>query len=163
MGRSLIAVVISLCIAVSIVAAEFDVAGYDFEVVSSAGDFSVADKPSPKNRVLMVTEEWCPPCQTFKAIEVPRLKDAKWTFGDKTCHVEYVSYEEGSKYGVREIPAFILLSDEKPVSTVLGYMTAKQFTDWYYVAVKPKSVVAPVGSDVAVRGSFKFLFWEFSS
>lgn len=155
-SRKLILIAIWLLSSISW-AGEYDLVGEeDFSISGSNEDFSLATetKHKKRERVLMFKADWCGPCNLFVRNEIPKLKEVGWTVGDEYSHIQYLSDAEAGKYGVGGLPGFVYLIDEKPVGSVTGYMTAKQFTDWTQTVRAPKATArANTGNHWTFPGS----------
>lgn len=95
----------------------------------------------PVKRVMLFTDpKNCSPCRKFEKDEVPTLKKKDWTVGkDDDNLIQVIDLKEREnadvfkKYGVTQgIPTFILFEQEKEVRRYVGFMTANEFTDWFY-------------------------------
>lgn len=107
-------------------------------VRSNPSDLMMVGKvAAPRVRGIMVTAAWCPPCRTFAANEVPRLRKGGWLVGEEeTNHLQVVDVE---KYQVTALPVFIRLVDGKETNRHVGAMDALQLAAFIY----PKVEAAP--------------------
>ncbi len=71
----------------------------------------------PRERFVIVSTEWCVPCQAMKAKELPALK--------KAYAVEEVDGDQVKSYGVSSYPTVIFERDGREVWRATGYTSAE--------------------------------------
>lgn len=100
-------------------------------------------KPLSKRVIMFTDSKHCTPCKKFKNQTVPALIKAKWTFGDDASNLIQVfdasnnkdpkAFEDNfHKYEMENVPSFVLIENDKVIKKVEGFMTPKEFTDFFY-------------------------------
>lgn len=91
-------------------------------------------------QIVMFTADWCSPCRSFKANELPKLKNVGWKVGDSvSSHIRTVDVDKdratyskwASQAGVRSIPLFVLVKNGKFAGYKSGYSSATTIAEWY--------------------------------
>lgn len=91
-----------------------------------------------KTQILLFSAEWCGPCRKFKEVEVPRMKESGWKFGE-TGHVRIVDVDQepdlASQYNVRGCPTAVALRYGVEKSRSVGAQTAESIHAMYVAAI----------------------------
>jgi thiol-disulfide isomerase/thioredoxin len=90
-------------------------------------------------RVLYFGQKGCSPCRQVQKNTFPVLKTTKpaWTIGDADTNlIQVLDFDKNNdlaqKFNIDSVPTFILLNGNKEVKRVTGFMTPKQFTDFFF-------------------------------
>lgn len=86
--------------------------------------------------VLLLTAEWCGPCQEWKKSEGKSLKDAGWRIRefDADRRQDLIA-----RYGITGLPGFVVTDEDgSPKKTWNGRLGLRQFGEWFY-GEAPKS------------------------
>jgi thiol-disulfide isomerase/thioredoxin len=86
------------------------------------------------------TAKWCQPCNKFKTVDIPALKECKWNISEKEwskgTHLVIIDIDENpelfAKYasGTEKIPFFVTTKNGKKLKDHSGYMNSKDFSNW---------------------------------
>jgi hypothetical protein len=107
-------------------------------------DDCCCDEAKLTRRVVMVTADWCGPCQQWKQKVAPPLKRSGWKIGSEPDgHVQYVEWEQGM---ADKLPTFILMINEQEVARHEGYLNVNQFAGFYSTEVDPTFFQVNLGS-----------------
>lgn len=78
--------------------------------------------------LLIFTATWCAPCQALKkdiAADPKLLADYEWGYVDFDAEKEMAR-----DYGIKTVPTFLILEDNKVVRRLVGYPGLEKFKKW---------------------------------
>lgn len=105
----------------------------DFMPVST--DLSVVDLKSARPVVVVVTADWCPPCQNLKRTSLAD-ESVRALLTDRAQSVMLDATNTGSvsqtlgQLGVRLLPTTVVLRDGRPVARLEGYANPGAYLAW---------------------------------
>jgi len=95
-----------------------------------------------EEQMILFTATWCAPCTEWKSVEQPVLVDHGWKISaDKNiAHIRLVDVDENPelfmRYGQGKVPSFHMFVKGREQGYRIGYSTAKEVTDLFYLVGK---------------------------
>jgi len=104
------------------------------------------------NRGVIVSAEWCGPCNTIKNVELPKLKRSDWLVNEgPPSHLLVIDYDEdlvlmsellelpGAPERITSLPTFFRIEGNKITATHEGVMAADQIARFIYPSLEKEA------------------------